>query len=223
MNKNRNDKTNNIFAGGDFCEQCFSDKDCSLASMETKDGRKSLLLHSCCGPCSTSVIERLAPDYRITVFYFNPCITEEEEYLKRKENQKLFIDQYNKAGLSPDPISFIEGDYHPETYLEMVKGLENEPEGGKRCTLCFAQRLRETAKKAKLLEFQCFTTTLTVSPHKDYERISFIGKTLGDEYGIEFLDIDFKKKAGFQRSVQLAKEYGIYRQDYCGCRFSKRD
>ena len=191
--------------------------------MESIFGRKSLLLHSCCGPCSTSVIERLAPDYRITVFYFNPCITEEEEYLKRKETQKIFIDQYNKKGLSPDPISFIEGDYYPETYLDLVKGLEGEPEGGKRCTVCFTQRLRETAKKAKALDFDYFTTTLTVSPHKDYERISFIGRTLGEEYDIPYLDMDFKKKAGFQRSVQLAKEYGIYRQDYCGCRFSRRD
>ena len=185
--------------------------------------KPSLLLHSCCGPCSSSVIERLAPDYRITVFYFNPCITEEDEYKIRKENQKSFINEFNKGRAPSDQIQFIEGDYIPDEYLKLVYGLEGEPEGGKRCHVCFRQRLTETAKKARELHFHYFTTTLTVSPHKNYTLISKIGHEVAEETGADFLDMDFKKKAGFQRSIELAKEYGLYRQDYCGCRFSKRE
>ena len=194
----------------------------SFAVVNKEKLKPRVLLHSCCGPCSTSVIERLAPDYRITVFYYNPCITDEEEYQKRKENQKKFIQEFNKSGNSIDIIDFIEGDYVPELYLEAVKGLEKEPEGGARCKVCFRQRLQETAKKAKENEFDYFTTTLTVSPHKNYQIISQIAKEEGENQDVQFLDIDFKKKAGFQRSVQLAKEYELYRQDYCGCMFSKR-
>lgn len=187
------------------------------------DDRPKLLLHSCCGPCSTSVIERLIQDFDLTVFYYNPCITDEEEYQRRKANQIAFIEEFNNTSLCISKVKFMEGDYNPETYFELVSGLEAEPEGGARCTVCFNQRLKETARNAKKYGFDYFTTTLTVSPHKDYERISKIGKALGEEYGVEFLDMDFKKKAGFQRSVQLAKEYGLYRQDYCGCVFSKRE
>ena len=194
----------------------------SFTGIGSKQTKPELLLHSCCGPCSTSVIERLMPDYRLTVFYFNPCITDREEYERRKENQKAFIDAFNRETPCTGKVKFIEGDYNPEKYLEIVKGLEGEPEGGARCSLCFRQRLEETAKKAKQLEVDLFTTTLTVSPHKDYELISKIGKEIAEEYQIDFLDMDFKKKAGFQRSIQLAKKYGLYRQDYCGCEFSKR-
>ena len=195
----------------------------NFMSLRMNDEKPKLLLHSCCGPCSTAVIERLAPDYDLTVFYFNPCITDEEEYRVRKANQIAFIEAFNKDNAYDDEVKFLEGDYEPELYLELVKGLENAPEGGERCTLCFMQRLRETAKTACEQGINIFTTTLSVSPHKDYARISKIGKDLAKEYDIEFLDMDFKKKAGFQRSVQLAKEYGLYRQDYCGCEFSKRD
>ena len=184
--------------------------------------RPPVLLHSCCGPCSTSVIERLMPDYRLTVFYFNPCITDREEYERRKETQIKFINEFNQSSPVVDKVRFIEGEYNPETYFKLIKGYENEPEGGERCTVCFGQRLRATALKALEMEMEYFTTTLSVSPHKNYEIISRLGKSIGEEVGIEFLDMDFKKKAGFQRSVQLAKEHGLYRQDYCGCEFSKR-
>lgn len=195
----------------------------SFAAFNLEEKKPSLLLHSCCGPCSTSVLERLAPDYSITVFYFNPCITEQDEYEKRKANQIAFIEKFNQTASSGEGISFLEGEYLPEVYLEAVKGFEDQPEGGKRCNICFRLRLSETARKAKELEMDYFTTTLTVSPHKNYSLISSIAKEEAETIGVEFLDIDFKKKAGFQRSVQLAKEYGLYRQDYCGCRFSKRD
>ena len=194
----------------------------SFAGMGSKQTKPELLLHSCCGPCSTSVIERLMPDYKITVFYFNPCITDRDEYEKRKETQKFFIESFNRETPCIGKVKFIEGDYNPESYLENVKGHEDAPEGGSRCELCFKQRLEETAKKAKSLDMDCFTTTLTVSPHKDYKLISRIGNELSEKYGIEFVDIDFKKKAGFQRSIQLAKKHNLYRQDYCGCKFSKR-
>ena len=208
----------------DFCGELCSDLMQGVESFQRTlvTEFKSLLLHSCCGPCSTSVIERLASDYSITVFYYNPCITDREEYEKRKANQISFIQSYNKAGLSPCSIGFLEGDYNPEDYLEKVKGLEGEPEGGARCEVCFNQRLSETARKAAELKMDYFTTTLTVSPHKNYELISKIGKACAENYPVEFLDMDFKKKAGFQRSLQLSKEYGLYRQDYCGCDFSKR-
>ena len=222
MNKSNKNSENRICMSGEFGENCVRGNADSYIKINPERGNPRLLLHSCCGPCSTSVIERLAPHYRITVFYYNPCITEEEEYIRRRENQKAFIEAFN-ANSSFEPISFLEGDYTPEEYLSKVKGLEQEPEGGARCHVCFRQRLEETAKTAKDMEMDLFTTTLTVSPHKNYEVISNIAKELAGIYDIEFLDMDFKKKAGFQRSIQLSKEYGLYRQDYCGCNFSKRD
>ena len=184
--------------------------------------KPELLLHSCCGPCSTAVIERLAPDYNITVFYSNPCITDVEEYDRRKENQIKFINQYNKNTEDKYAIKYLEGTYDPERYFEITEGYEKEPEGGARCTLCFRMRLEETAKTAKKCGYPIFTTTLTVSPHKNYPLISEIGQETAAKYGVEFLDMDFKKKAGFQRSIQLSKEYGLYRQNYCGCVYSER-
>ena len=184
--------------------------------------RPALLLHSCCGPCSTAVIERLAPDYDITVFFYNPCITDVDEYEKRKENQIKFIEAYNLHTEGRYSIHFLEGEYEPDRYYQLTAGYSNEPEGGKRCAVCFRMRLEETAKMAKRKGYRLFTTTLTVSPHKNYPQISAIGKELEKKWGIEFLDMDFKKKAGFQRSIQLSKEYGLYRQNYCGCEFSKR-
>lgn len=207
----------------DFAGATLDEMGNSFTGFGSKSTRPELLLHSCCGPCSTSVIERLAPDYRITVFYYNPCITDREEYEKRKENQKAFIDAFNRESEFQGKIKFIEGDYDPDSYFEKVKGLEEEPEGGARCKVCFRQRLEETAKNARAMGFDFFTTTLTVSPHKNFDVISAIGKELAEEYKIEFLDMDFKKKAGYQRSVQLAKKHGLYRQDYCGCQFSKRE
>ena len=189
---------------------------------ETQKVKKTLLLHSCCGPCSTACIERVLPEYQVTVFYFNPCITEPEEYERRKAAQIQFLQEYNKGLESEEQVGFIEGDYEPESFLRLTEGYEKEPEGGARCTLCFRQRLEETAALAEREGFFCFGTTLTVSPHKNYPLIATIGSQLDREHHVEFLDLDFKKKAGFQRSIELSKEYGLYRQNYCGCRYSMR-
>lgn len=183
---------------------------------------KKLLLHSCCGPCSTAVIERLAQDYSITVFYYNPCITDSDEYEKRKENQIKFIEELNRRKIFDETVSFVEGKYNPADYFQLTRGFENEPEGGARCTLCFKQRLEETAAYCKAENFDVFTTTLTVSPHKNYPLISQIGREMAEKYHRDFLDLDFKKKAGFQRSIELSKEYDLYRQNYCGCLYSIR-
>ena len=184
--------------------------------------RPALLLHSCCGPCSTAVIERLADEFEITVFYYNPCITDEEEYLLRRENQKKFLQEFNEERIEKNRIRFLEGAYHPGAFLKLVKGHEQDPEGGERCSLCFAQSLEKTAETAQMTGCDYFGTTLTVSPHKNYRRISEIGQSIALRYGLTFLDRDFKKKDGFKRSIELSRRYGLYRQDYCGCEFSKR-
>ncbi len=185
--------------------------------------KPSLLLHSCCGPCSTSVIERLLPDYNITVFFFNPNITDREEYEKRKNTQIEFLNKYARNHVLAESVGFIEGDYDPTVFFDAVKGLENEEEGGRRCAVCERIRLERTAEEAKKRSFDIFATTLTVSPHKNYEAITMIGTELAIRYGLMYLDTDFKKKAGFQRSVELSKTYGLYRQNFCGCIFSKHD
>lgn len=200
------------------CSDCM----CGLTGAGETAMKPPLLLHSCCGPCSTSVIERLAPDYDITVFFYNPCITDGEEYEKRKMNQIAFIEKYNQNLGGTQKIHFMEGIYEPDVYYTRVSGFSNEPEGGARCTICFDMRLEKTAQTAAAKGYGIFATTLTVSPHKNYPLISEIGKKFAVQYGIEFLDIDFKKKAGFHRSIQLSKEYGLYRQNYCGCEYSKR-
>lgn len=197
------------------------DKLLALDNANTDRKRPKLLLHSCCGPCSTACIERLTGNYDITVFFYNPNVTDKEEYLKRRDAQIKFIDEYNIT-LENDKIYYLEGEYNPEEYFALVKDYANEPEGGKRCTLCFEMRLERAAMTAKLRGDDMFATTLTVSPHKNYKLVSEIGNRLGLKYGMDFLDIDFKKKAGFQRSIQLSKDYELYRQNYCGCHYSKR-
>jgi len=187
--------------------------------------KPGLFLHSCCGPCSTAVIERLIPDYDITIFFYNPNIDEREEYEKRKQTQLQFLEAYNRtvaerSGLCQ--VKFAEGDYVPEDFYRAARGLENEPEGGARCTCCFRLRLAETAREAKARGLSLFGTTLTVSPHKNYQLISQIGRKIAEETGVAFLDMDFKKKAGYQRSVALSREYGLYRQRFCGCSFGRR-
>lgn len=182
--------------------------------------KKRLLLHSCCGPCSTACIERLIDDYNVTVFFYNPNITEDEEYKKRKETQIEFINKYNKS-LSPEnQVGFIEGEYNSKDFFDVARNLADEKEGGLRCIECFKLRMGRTAREAKVNGFDMFTTTLTVSPHKNYPIISAIGAELARIEGIEFLDMDFKKKAGFQRSIELSKKYELYRQNYCGCLYS---
>ena len=186
-----------------------------------KVSKNRLLLHSCCGPCSTACIERLLPDYNVTVFFYNPNITDREEYEKRKEAQLKFINLYNEKLSDKDKIQFIEGEYLPEEFYDVASEYASEPEGGVRCTECFKLRLERTAQAALRTGNTVFGPTLTVSPHKNYNLISEIGWELSVKYNLEFLDMDFKKKAGFQRSIQMSKEYGLYRQNYCGCEFSK--
>ena len=192
---------------------------------ETPIGRQrpSLLLHSCCGPCSTAVIERLIPDYDVTVYFYNPNVTSEIEYQKRKEAQKLVLKKFNEGRSHENEVKYREGNYNPKAFYCCAEGLEKEPEGGKRCTNCFVLRLEQTAIDASMEKFDMFATTLTVSPHKDFEVIGSIGNTLALKYGVEFLNGNFKKAAGFQRSIELSKEYGLYRQNYCGCEFSVWD
>ena len=178
--------------------------------------KKKLLLHSCCGPCSTAVIERLVPFFDITVFYFNPNITESEEYNLRLNEQKRFI-----AEAYGDKIKIIEGRYKSVEFFLKAEGLQKEPEGGKRCEMCFAMRLFETAKTAKEKEFDYFCSTLSVSPHKNAEIINSIGEKLCKEFGVKYLVNDFKKENGYKRSVELSEKYELYRQRYCGCIYSK--
>ncbi len=182
---------------------------------------KRLLLHSCCGPCSTAVIEKLIPDWEITLFYFDPNITDRSEYEHRRDEQLRFINEY--AERTGNRVSFIEGDYDPEAFLTLVRGHENDREGGARCALCFRTRLEKTAALAKELGFDAFDTTLTVSPYKDFDVISAIGRDLSSEYGVLYLEGNYKKKNGYGRSIEFSREYGLYRQHYCGCVYSKRD
>lgn len=182
--------------------------------------RPTLLLHSCCGPCSTACIERLLDDYDITVFFYNPNMSDFEEYQRRTRAQRIVIERFNEIIGEGRNIKYIECPYEPEEFYHAVDGYEDEPEGGKRCTKCFGIRLGETARRAKQYEFDYFATTLTVSPHKNSKLISEIGNALGSKIGVKYLDENFKKKDGFKRSIELSKEFGLYRQDYCGCKFS---
>lgn len=184
--------------------------------------KPALMLHSCCGPCSSSVIERLAGEFDIVVFFYNPCITDEDEYRKRRESQIRLVEQFNRNRMDITEIRFQEGPYEPGAFLETVSGYEEEQEGGLRCSLCFRQRLDKTAQAAMLCGCDYFGTTLTVSPHKNFEIISGIGREIASRYGLSFLDRDFKKQDGFKRSIELSRKYGLYRQNYCGCLYSKR-
>lgn len=177
------------------------------------DDHNKLLLHSCCGPCSSSVIERLRDYFDITVIYYNPNIEPKEEYEKRKSEQLRLL---NELG-----IKFMDIDYLNNEYHKKIKGYENEPENGLRCPLCFELRLDKTASKAKENNFDYFGTTLTVSPHKNSKIINEVGLKLEEKYGVKFLLSDFKKEDGYKRSIELSKKYDLYRQDYCGCLYSK--
>ena len=183
----------------------------------------ALLLHSCCGPCSTAVVEQLAPRFRSALFFCNSNIDDEAEYKKRLDAQKKFVDMYNA---SPDrtgePITLICAPYTPLLFLKMVEGLESCEEGGARCRLCIEDRLEKTAIYAALHGYGSFSTTLSVSRHKDHRLILEQGKALALRYGLAFVEDDFKVGGGSERAALLAKSYGLYRQNYCGCRFSKR-
>ncbi len=178
--------------------------------------KKKLLLHSCCAPCSTAVLERVTPFFDVTVFFFNPNVTESEEYYLRLNEQKRFL----KTAYG-DSVELIEGRYFSKEFFYMVEGYEKEIEGGARCTLCFENRLGETAKTALSGGYDYFCSTLTVSPHKNADLINQIGKDLEKKYGVKWLFSDFKKEEGYKRSIEISKEYELYRQRYCGCLYSK--
>ncbi len=190
-----------------------------LKKLQMEDRIPTLLLHSCCAPCSSYVLEYLSNYFHITVFYYNPNITEEEEYRKRVEEQKRLIAAMPLA----HPVGFLEGTYEPERFFEMAKGLEKAPEGGDRCSACYELRLSETARECKARGFDYFTTTLTISPLKNAQKLNGIGQELAKELQILYLPSDFKKKNGYKRSVELSGAYDLYRQNYCGCVYSKRE
>ncbi len=179
--------------------------------------RPKLLIHSCCAPCSSYVLEYLSEFFDITIFYYNPNIYPAEEYARRVEEQKHLIEEMPLKS----KVHFLQGEYRPEVYYSAIKGLEGEKEGGERCFICYRLRLTEAARLAKEGGFEYFTTTLSISPHKNAKKLNEIGEELGKEYGVAHLPSDFKKKNGFKRSIELSKEYSLYRQDYCGCVFSK--
>ena len=180
--------------------------------------RPELLLHSCCGPCSSYVLEYLTQYYKVTLLWYNPNIWPPEENDKRLHYQRKII---NALGLKED-VSIVIPDYDHDRYLQMVSGLESEPEGGLRCTECFRMRLKEAAEAAERLGIGLYCTTLTVSPHKNAEKINTLGEAIGREHGVRFLPSDFKKRNGYKRSIELSREYDLYRQDYCGCEFAWR-
>ena len=190
--------------------------DKTLEKLTKEERVPKLLLHSCCEPCSSYVLEYLSQYFEITVFYYNPNIYPESEYTKRIWEQQKLIDELP----AKHPISFMAGPYDKERFYEMASGLEHVKEGGARCMKCYELRLREAAKIAKNAGFDYFTTTLSISPLKKAERLNEIGQRLGEEYEVEYLLSDFKKKNGYKRSIELSKIYGLYRQDYCGCEFS---
>ena len=182
---------------------------------------KTLLLHACCAPCSSHCITYLEGKIRIKVYYYNPNIVENEEYDKRARELERLVNILNEE-FPEGSVEFIEGPHEPERFLEAAKGLELIPEGGARCEKCFELRLREAARKARQEGADYFTTTLTISPLKNAKLINEIGEKIGSEEGVKWLFSDFKKKEGYKDSVELSKKYGLYRQDYCGCPYSKR-
>ncbi len=195
-------------------------------SGDEREGRR-LFLHSCCAPCSSYVLEYLCSAFYITVFYYNPNISSAAEYRKRAEEQKRLILAYNgemAAGeREGNPIDFVEGAYEPDRFYEAARGYESCPEGGERCFRCYDLRLRETAGRAREAGADFFCTTLTISPLKNAGKLNEIGRMLSAEYGVAWLPSDFKKRNGYQRSVELSARYGLYRQNYCGCGYSLRD
>jgi len=187
--------------------------------LENLSGKKKLLLHSCCAPCSSHVISYLTKYFDITVLYYNPNISPKNEYEKRKEEQIRLINEIDKI----NKIDIIDCDYDNDVYENKIKGYENEPERGSRCTICFNLRLLKTASLAKNLNYDFFCTTLTVSPYKNSNLINEIGIELEKKYNVKWLYSDFKKENGYKHSIELSKQYDLYRQDYCGCKYSIRN
>ena len=190
-------------------------------SMEAEEKGKVpiLLLHSCCAPCSSYVLEYLSNHFQITIFYYNPNISEEKEYRKRVEEQKRLISELPVKY----PISFLEGKYDTESFEEAIKGLEHLGERSERCYACYRLRLIEAARVAREKGMDYFTTTLSVSPHKNANWLNEIGEQMEQEYGVPYLYSDFKKRNGYKRSIELSEQYHLYRQDFCGCKYSKAE
>ncbi|WP_316608532.1 epoxyqueuosine reductase QueH [uncultured Ruminococcus sp.] len=192
----------------------------ALIERNTREGiRPRLLLHVCCAVCASYVLEYLAPHFDITIAYYNPNITEESEYRYRYSELRRYVAE---AGLSGS-VHFTEVDYDPEAFLTLTEGREEEREGGARCALCFRQRLEYTARLCRDGGYDCFATTLTISPLKNAVTLNTIGEQLAEEYGVSYLCSDFKKKEGYKRSIELSKQYHLYRQNYCGCLYSKKE
>lgn len=187
--------------------------------IESLDHVPSLLLHSCCAPCSSAVITRLCEHFDITILYYNPNIEPYEEYIKRKDEQIRLI----KSFKSPNKLDIMDADYNNDRFHELVLNHENDPERGPRCYICYKERMEYTAKKALDEGFEYFGTTLSVSPYKLSSWINEIGLDLEKELGIKFLVSDFKKQNGYKKSIELSEKFGLYRQDYCGCIYSKRN
>lgn len=186
----------------------------TIAEYQAKGQKPRLLLHACCAPCASSVIERIKDHFDLTLYFYNPNMDGLEEYSLRANELVRLAERFF--------VECIIEDYNPSEFYDIAKGLEQQIEGGSRCTECYKLRLNKTAKKAKILGFDLFATTLTVSPLKDATRLNQLGKQLEVEVGVKYLASDFKKKGGYQRSVELSKEFNLYRQNYCGCEFSKR-
>ncbi len=189
-----------------------------LIEKNQEQGRvPTLLLHACCAPCSSAVLEYLSRFFAITLLYYNPNIAPYEEYEKRETELRRLVREMDVV----HPVQLLPCSYDGQAYCQAVEGLEGEPEGGKRCTACFRLRLEYTARQAAKLHFDYFTTTLSISPLKNARLLNQLGEEMGEKYGVAHLPSDFKKKDGYKRSVELSKVYGLYRQDYCGCVFSK--
>ncbi len=206
--------------------------DTIIARLRQEGRTPTLLLQACCAPCSSACLERLREDFLVTVFYYNPNISEDAEYEKRKAEEKRLIAELNHqvdtqdfAGMlstgKAHRIEILDCDHDAAAYEAAVKGFEDCPEGGDRCTICFRLRLLRTASEAKAHGFDYFSTTLTISPLKDAERLNRIGEEAAKEYGVAFLPSDFKKKDGYKRSIELSRQFQLYRQNFCGCRFSR--
>lgn len=188
-----------------------------IFKLKSENKFPSLLLHSCCAPCSSYVLEYLAEFFNITVLFFNPNIYPIEEYRMRIAEQKRLISELN----AKNSIKIIEGEYNPETFFSLAKGYEQDKEGGERCFRCYAMRLEESARLAVKQGYDFFTTTLSVSPYKNAQKLNEIGKALEESYNVKYLYSDFKKKNGYKRSIELSQQYNLYRQNYCGCVYSK--
>ena len=188
-----------------------------IENIRKTDKKPRLLIHACCAPCSSYVLEYLKEIFDITLFFYNPNISPESEFERRFSELKR-LNEETRSG-----ADILKGNYDYSEFLEIAKGMEEAPEGGERCFRCYRLRLRKTAEEALKGGFDYFTTTLSISPYKNAEKLNAIGKELSEEFGVKYLFSDFKKKNGYKRSIELSKMYGLYRQDYCGCAFSKQE